>query len=84
MKSELKNIIQKIPKEPGVYQFFNIKKQIIYIGKGKNLRNRVKSYFNIKSQSPKNISMLKNIADIDIPKKYKLFIQRLEYTLLYQ
>ena len=65
MKSELKNIIQKIPKEPGVYQFFNIKKQIIYIGKGKNLRNRVKSYFNIKSQSPKNISMLKNIADIE-------------------
>ena len=42
------------PEFPGVYKFFNIKNEIIYIGKAKNLRNRVKSYLNIRL---KNLEM---------------------------
>ena len=42
----LKDKLKHIPMEPGVYQFFNSEKNIIYIGKAKLLRNRVKSYFN--------------------------------------
>ena len=34
-----------LPKEPGIYKFINTKKEIIYVGKAKNLYNRVKSYF---------------------------------------
>jgi excinuclease ABC subunit C len=39
-------IVKSLPKSPGVYQFFNSEGKIIYIGKAKNLFNRVSSYFN--------------------------------------
>ena len=42
MQPNLKNI----PSDPGVYQFFNASGDIIYIGKAKNLNNRVRSYWN--------------------------------------
>ena len=64
-----KSIIEKIhrlPGSPGVYQFLNLKNKIIYIGKAKNIKKRVKSYFqNIKNQSPKNIVMIKHIVDFE-------------------
>ena len=63
---QIKNKVKIIPKDPGVYFFKNNKKDIIYIGKAKNIRNRVRSYFqNNKYQSPKNISMIKRINDIE-------------------
>ena len=62
----IKDLVKVIPKDPGVYFFKNDKKDIIYIGKAKNLRNRVRSYFQKnKYQSPKNISMIKRIEDIE-------------------
>jgi len=53
-----------MPNLPGVYQFFNNSKKIIYIGKAKNLKKRVSSYFqkNLGSQKTKNL--VKNIVDI--------------------
>ena len=53
-----------LPNLPGVYQFFNDSNKIIYIGKAKNLKKRVASYFqkNIGSQKTKNL--VKNIAEI--------------------
>ena len=42
---QIKNKVKIIPKDPGVYFFKNNKKDIIYIGKAKNIRNRVRSYF---------------------------------------
>ena len=63
---QIKNKVKIIPKDPGVYFFKNNKKDIIYIGKAKNIQNRVRSYFqNNKYQSPKNISMIKRINDIE-------------------
>lgn len=41
----LKNIIQNIPEKPGCYQYFDDKGTIIYVGKAKNLKKRVSSYF---------------------------------------
>ena len=43
---DLKNKLAQIPKSPGVYFFMDKKSNIIYIGKAKILRNRVRSYFN--------------------------------------
>ena len=43
---DLQSIVKSLSKSPGVYQFFNQKNEIIYIGKAKNLKNRVSSYFN--------------------------------------
>ena len=58
--------VKQVPTKPGVYFFKNETGEIIYIGKAKNLRNRVRSYFqNSKHQSAKNISMIKRIADIE-------------------
>ena len=53
-----------LPNQPGVYQFFNESNKIIYIGKAKNLKKRVSSYFqkNVGSQKTKNL--VKNIAEI--------------------
>ena len=62
--TSLKIKLATIPKQPGVYQFFSREKKIIYIGKAKNLKKRVSSYFtkNITSQKTKNL--VKNIADL--------------------
>jgi len=53
-----------IPKEPGIYLMKNSKGEIIYIGKAKNLKNRVKSYF-LKNQNYKTQKLVSKIADIE-------------------
>ena len=66
MNTGLNEKIKNIPTKPGVYQFKNNVGEIIYIGKAKNLRTRVRSYFQKnKYQTPKNQSMIKRIADLD-------------------
>ena len=52
----LKIELSTMPSEPGVYQFFNKDDKIIYIGKAKNLKKRVSSYFqkNVGSRKTKN------------------------------
>ena len=44
------------PELPGVYKFFNSKHEIIYIGKAKNIKNRVKSYLNVRKGEGKRIA----------------------------
>ncbi len=66
MSQQIKDIVNTTPIDPGVYFFKNNKNDIIYIGKAKNIRNRVRSYFQKnKYQTPKNISMIKRIVDIE-------------------
>tara|TARA_B100000242_G_scaffold30796_1_gene18483 strand:- start:28401 stop:30215 length:1815 start_codon:yes stop_codon:yes gene_type:complete len=48
------------PELPGVYKFFNTKKELIYIGKAKNIKNRVKSYLNTRRGEGKRIAKLKS------------------------
>ena len=56
---------KKIPKTPGIYKFYNIDNEVIYIGKSKNLNNRIRSYFNkSKNQSTKTSKMVKEIINI--------------------
>ena len=55
----IKFIARNLPINPGIYQMENEKGEILYIGKAKNLKNRVKSYFSRKnSKSKKEISLL--------------------------
>ena len=63
-KQSLNPEFSTLPNQPGVYQFFNEYNKIIYIGKAKNLKKRVSSYFqkNVGSQKTKNL--VKNIAEI--------------------
>ena len=46
VKEELKNIVLNLPDKPGSYQYYDEHGTIIYVGKAKNLKNRVSSYFN--------------------------------------
>ena len=48
------------PELPGVYKFFNSENEIIYIGKAKNIKNRLKSYLNIRKGEGKRIAKLKS------------------------
>jgi len=62
--AKVQNALKNLPKKPGVYRFFDEKNQILYIGKAKNLKNRVKSYFqNSADFSPKTAKMISKIAD---------------------
>jgi excinuclease ABC subunit C len=66
MNETIQEKLKQMPTHPGVYQFFNSDGKIIYIGKAKNLRNRVRSYFQSKKhQMAKTISLVKNIDNLD-------------------
>lgn len=60
----IKSIISTLPDSPGVYQYFDKEGRIIYVGKAKNLKRRVSSYFNKTAQSIKTSTMLKHVADL--------------------
>jgi excinuclease ABC subunit C len=63
--SHLESIVKHLPHKPGVYQFFDDKNKIIYVGKAKNLKKRVSSYFaKINSISGKVQMLVRKIADI--------------------
>ena len=66
MKDKVQEKLKQLPTHPGVYLFFNEDQKIIYIGKAKNLRNRVRSYFQSKKhQQAKTISLVRNISDLE-------------------
>ncbi|MDR1992348.1 MAG: excinuclease ABC subunit UvrC [Nitrososphaerota archaeon] len=54
-----------IPTEPGVYLYHGEQDEILYVGKAKNLRSRVKSYFSSTDQPPKTRQLLLHIRSID-------------------
>ena len=60
----LSDIINNLPKKTGVYQFFDQNEKIIYVGKAKNLKNRVTSYFKSKHKDGKTNSLVKQIKKI--------------------
>lgn len=65
MEEYLKNIIQNIPDKPGCYQYFDDKAVVIYVGKAKNLKKRVSSYFTkTHHDSPKTRILVSKIRDI--------------------
>ncbi|MDE7374203.1 MAG: excinuclease ABC subunit UvrC, partial [Odoribacter sp.] len=60
----LREKVNKLPNNPGVYQYFDASGTIIYIGKAKNLKNRVLSYLNKSNQSNKTRVLVEKIADL--------------------
>ena len=65
MAVSTKIILKTIPEDPGVYQFLNNNKTIIYVGKAKNLKKRVSSYFQKNIKSRKTINLVKNTQFIE-------------------
>lgn len=60
----LKGIVQNLPEGPGIYQYLNSEGTIIYVGKAKNLKRRVSSYFNREHEPGKTRVLVSKIADI--------------------
>jgi excinuclease ABC subunit C len=56
---------QQIPTDPGCYIFRGEDNEILYVGKAKHLRNRVKSYFSKNEKSPKTTALVKKITHIE-------------------
>jgi excinuclease ABC subunit C len=64
---KIQNILASLPMKPGCYIMKDETGKIIYVGKAKKLRNRVRSYFNASAESnPKTLSLREHIADIEI------------------
>ena len=60
----LKNIVLNMPEKPGTYQFYDNEKTIIYVGKAKNLKRRVSSYFHKEVDRFKTKVLVSKIYDI--------------------
>ncbi len=79
------SILNRIPHEPGVYQYFNSDGEIIYVGKAKDLHRRVNSYFQKEHEWNKTRQLVKNISDIKyivVPNEQDAFL--LENNLIKQ
>lgn len=63
LQSTYKEVLSNVPEKPGIYQFIDGSGTIIYIGKAKNLKKRVSSYF-AKNQSGKTAVMVRKAADL--------------------
>ncbi len=80
-----KEILQTLPSEPGVYRYFDEKNQIIYIGKAKNLKNRISSYFVNKHQDNKTrrlVQLIKHVEFTIVHSEFDALL--LENTLIKQ
>lgn len=75
---EIKAKIRVLPNKPGVYQYFDASGTIIYVGKAKDLKKRVASYFNKNLDSGKTRILVKQIAEI----KYMVVDTELDALLL--
>ncbi|ULB35135.1 MULTISPECIES: excinuclease ABC subunit UvrC [Proteiniphilum] len=64
MSEEIKNTLAVIPHLPGCYQFIDEKGTVIYVGKAKDLKKRVSSYFNKNHEHPKTRILVRNIRKI--------------------
>ncbi len=60
----IRSLVSALPDQPGIYQYFDSTNKIIYVGKAKNLKKRVSSYFNKNQQNRKTAILVRNIADI--------------------
>jgi len=65
--------IKKLPDSPGVYRFYDEKKNIIYVGKSLSIRKRVSTYFQTRILGPKTRLLVSKIADIDFIKVFSEF-----------
>lgn len=61
---DFKAKIKDVPNDPGVYMMLSSSGEIIYVGKAKNLKNRLRSYFfNLSNRTAKVMAMLEHVAD---------------------
>lgn len=60
-----KEISASLPSSPGIYKYYDADKELLYVGKAKNLRKRISSYFNKTQQSYKTYELVNRISHIE-------------------
>lgn len=63
--AEFQQVISTIPQQPGIYRYYNDKNELLYVGKAKNIRKRVSSYFNKTISTYKTHELVQRIARIE-------------------
>lgn len=63
---DAKPFLRSLTHRPGVYCMLNAKRKVIYVGKARDLKKRVASYFQRTQASPKTLAMIKLIADVEV------------------
>jgi|CXWL01.1.fsa_nt_gi excinuclease ABC subunit C len=63
---DLKEQIARLPEQPGVYLWGNIRGETIYVGKARTLRDRVRSYLGASGMSPRHDALLDEITSLDV------------------
>ena len=63
--AEFQNIAYTLPQDPGIYKYFDVSKKIIYVGKAKNLKKRISSYFNKNVDNLKTQELVSKINHIE-------------------
>jgi len=66
MNSKLELNLENLPAMPGIYQFINKNGKVIYVGKAKNLKSRVKSYFLDNISSVKTLALVSKINNLQV------------------
>jgi excinuclease ABC subunit C len=61
-----KAFVAALPSRPGVYRMLDERREIVYVGKARNLKNRVGSYFRADLVDPKTVAMVRQIAGIEV------------------
>ncbi len=64
-KEAIRTRLQALPEQPGIYRMFDATGKVIYVGKAKVLRNRVRSYFANKRHDAKTLQMVSQVSDFD-------------------
>ena len=64
-QTEFQNIAPGLPAFPGIYKYYNSENELLYVGKAKNIRKRVSSYFNKTLASYKTHELVKRIRKIE-------------------
>lgn len=63
---DAKNFLKQVSREPGVYQMYGEGDKILYVGKAKNLKNRLSNYFQASNLAPKTRALVKRIQKVDV------------------
>jgi excinuclease ABC subunit C len=66
MAFDHQSFLKSLTKRPGIYQMFDVQGQILYVGKAKNLKNRLSSYFRKTGLTPKTAALVKRVDKIDV------------------
>lgn len=66
MNEDLRDKLNNLPSKPGIYQFLNKAGKILYVGKAKILRSRVRSYFQSNITSPKTLALMQKVTDFQL------------------